>query len=325
MLNQEIAEIFEAMADILEIQEVAWKPRAYRAGARSLKDLQTDVADIYRKGGIDALQEISGIGKHLAQKIVDYIKKGRIPEYDQLKRSIPKGLDALIEVPGLGPKKAFALYKKLNIKSVADLKKAFAQHKIRNISGFGEKSEEKIAENVLERKAHLERHPYREVYPVAKKLVDALKKTKLVQKIEVGGSLRRKEVTIGDIDILAVSKNPEKVMDLFTTLSMVRKVVSKGPTKSQVVLKNGMQADIRVIEKKSFGAALQYFTGNKAHNIELRKIAIRKGWKLNEYGLFEGDKMIAGPTEEGVYKKLGLRWIPPEKRKNEGELEDYSF
>lgn len=167
--------------------------------------------------------------------------------------------------------------------------------------------------------------PYSKVYPAANKIVNQLKKLKEVEKIEMAGSLRRKEEIIGDIDILAVSKNPKKVMDIFTKLNEVSRVIVKGIKKSVVILKNGMQADIRVFERKSFGAAMQYFTGNKMHNIELRRIAIKKGLKLNEYGLFKNNKMIAGETEQSIYNKLGLKYIPPEKRKGQNELNEYSL
>jgi DNA polymerase (family 10) len=325
MINQEIAEIFEAMADILEIKKVPWKPIAYRAAARTIKFMPKDVKDIYKEGGIKALEDIPGVGERLAEKIVEYIKTKKVKEYERLKKTIPAGLSALMNIPGLGPKKAYVLYKKLKIKSISDLKKALEEHKVRKIFGFGEKSEEKIEESVEETKAHKQRFPLNKVFPVASKIIFELKKLKEVEKIEAVGSLRRKELTIGDIDILTVSKNPGKVMNAFTSLPLVKKIVSKGQKKSQVILKNGMQADLRVFDKKSFGAAMQYFTGNKEHNVALRRIAIKKGYKLNEYGLYEGNKLIAGETEKDVYNALGLKWIPPEKRKNEGEIEEYQL
>lgn len=322
-INEELAKIFNEMADILEIKEVAWKPRAYRTAARSIIGMNVDIKTIYQKGGLKLLHErVPGVGEHMAKKIEQYIKTGHIKEYEKLKKSIPEGLNAIMNVPGMGPKKAYMLYKKLNIKTLEDLKKAVEQHKIQKLKGFGETSEAKIQESLGTTKAHKERKPYKIVYPVAKKIVDELKKLKEVDQISLGGSLRRKEETIGDIDILATSKKPEAVMNRFITLPMVKKVILKGPKKSEIILKNGMQADLRVFDKKSFGAAMQYFTGNKLHNIELRKIAIKKGYKLNEYGLFKGNKMIAGETEESIYNALGLRYIPPEKRKNQGEIEE---
>ena len=325
--NDEIADIFNSMADILEIQNVQWKPRAYRSAARQIRDTHTDLKILYKKGGIKALEEIPGVGEHMARKIEQYIKKGKIQEYEKLKRSIPQGLNAIMNVPGMGPKKAYVLYKKLNIKSLKDLKKAVEGHKVREIFGFGETSENKILDALGMTKAHKDRHPYKIVYPIANKIVEELKKLKETERVEAVGSLRRKEFTIGDIDILAISKNPGKVMEAFVKLPVVKKIIAKGPKKSVVILKNNMQADLRVFDKKSFGAAMQYFTGNKMHNIELRKIAIKKGYMLNEYGLFDRKtkKFIAGETEEEIYGKLGLKYIPPEKRKNEGEFERYSL
>lgn len=324
-INDEIADIFNSMADILEIQNVQWKPRAYRSAARQIKDARTDLRILYKKGGLKTLEEIPGVGEHMALKIEQYIKTGKIQLYEKLKKSIPAGLNAIMNVPGMGPKKAYVLYKKLNIKSLQDLKKAVEQHRVRKIFGFGETSENKILEALGMTKAHKDRLPYSSVYQIAKKIVDELKKYKEVQRVEMVGSLRRKENTIGDIDILAISKNPTKVMEAFVKLPFVKKVIAKGSKKSVVILKNGMQADLRVFDKKSFGAAMQYFTGNKMHNIELRRIAIKKGYMLNEYGLFDRKtkKLIAGETEEEIYNKLGLKYIPPEKRRNEGEIEAF--
>ncbi len=320
--NKVIAAMFFEMADILEIQEVKWKPIAYRNAARTIENLNEDLKAIYKRGGIKALEDIPGVGEGLAKKIIQYIEIGHVKEYEYLTKSIPPGLKAIIDVPSMGPKKAYVLYKKLNIRSLADLKKAIKAHKVQKLFGFGAVSEEKIQESLGMQKAHKERRPLKDVLPVANKIISELKKLKEVEMIEAVGSLRRKEATIGDIDILAVSKNPALVMNKFTTLPQVDKIVAKGSKKSVVILRNGMQSDLRVFDKKSFGAAMQYFTGNKLHNIELRKIAIKKGYKLNEYGLFDKKgKMIAGTNEEGIYNKLGLKYIPPEKRRNQGEIE----
>ncbi len=321
--NSEVADIFDSMADILELQNVQWKPRAYKTAARQIRDVHTDLKILYRKGGVKSLREISGVGEHMARKIEEYIKTGKIQSYEKLKKSIPEGLNAIMNVPGMGPKKAHVLYTKLRIKTLSDLKKAVETHKVRIIPGFGETSESKIRESISMTKTHREKQPYSKVYPSAKRIAGELRKLKEVEKLEIGGSLRRKEHEIGDIDLLAVSKNPRKVMDAFAKLPIVKKILAKGEKKSVVILKTGVQADLRVFDKKSFGAAMQYFTGNKSHNIELRRIAIKKGYMLNEYGLFDRKtkKIIAGETEEEIYNKLGLRIIPPEKRKNRGEIE----
>ena len=323
--NHEIAEIFNAMADILEIEDVEWKPRAYRAAAKSLDTLGRDVAQIYREGGLKGLEGIPGIGEALGKKIIEYVEKGKIPEYEKLKRTLPSGMRELLKVPGLGPYRAENLYHH-GISTLPKLKTAIQEHRLAGISGFGEKSEQKIADSLGLVKPHGERRLREEVLPWAAKVLAALGKMEEVKQLELVGSLRRKEETIGDIDILVISEQPETVMNAFVKLPFVSKILLHGPKKSEVILDNGLQVDIRVFEKKSFGAAMIYFTGNKQHNIELRKIANQKGWKLNEYGLFDkSGKVLAGGTEEEVYGKLGYRFIPPEKRKNQGELDKPEF
>lgn len=314
-INEDIIKIFSEMADILEIQNVQWKPRAYRTAAMAIRDLREDLAAIYKREGFEGLENVPGVGEGIANKIIEYIKTGKIKEHERLKKAIPIGLRTIMDVPGMGPKKAHTLYKKLDIRTMNDLKKAINQHKVSRISGFGELSEQKIKESLGMRKAHKEKYQIAKVIPVANSIISSLKKMKEVEKIIAAGSIRRKEKEIGDIDLLGVSKNPKKVMDTFTGLPIVKKIIAKGVKKSVVILKNNMQADLRVFDKKSFGAALQYFTGSKLHNIELRRIAIKKGYKLNEYGLFRKNKMIAGEKEEDIYRKLGVKYLPPEKRK----------
>jgi DNA polymerase (family 10) len=323
-MNREIADIFDAMADILEIHDVPWKPRAYRAAASSLKVLRRDVADIYEKEGLKGLEGIPAIGEHLGEKIVEYLKKGKISEYEKLKKTLPAGVGALLKVPGLGPYRAENLYHH-HIGSVADLKKAVEDHRLADIPGFGAKSEERIRESLGMTSTHGDRRSYGQVFPVAEGIVRALRQLPGVKRVETVGSLRRHERTIGDIDILVVSDEPKTVTEAFTALSRVERVVLHGPRKSEVILKDGLQVDLRVFGPKSFGAAMVYFTGDKQHNIELRKIAIRKGWKLNEYGLYDKKgRVLAGKTEEEVYEKLGFRWIPPIERHDQGEWERYA-
>ncbi|MBN2420850.1 hypothetical protein JXB27_01070 [Candidatus Woesearchaeota archaeon] len=325
MSNQELAQILTEMADILDMENVDWKPRAYRTAAKSILTLKQDVSEIYKKGGLKALEDIPGVGEGIGKKIVQYIEKGKIDAYKELKKTIPKGLYNVMDIPGIGPKKAYFLYKKLNITSVQSLKKAVAQHKLKDLEGFGEASEDRIRRNLWTIKAHKKRFSFKEASEIANKIIAELKKLKEAEKIESAGSLRRKEETIGDIDILVISDNSAPIMDKFTSMPVVMKVAAKGKTKSEIILRNGMQADIRVVPKESFGSALQYFTGSKMHNIELRKIAKSKGYKLSEYGLFKGKQMIAGSNEEEIYNKLGLKWIPPEERRNEGEFEKYKI
>jgi len=321
MKNQEIAQIFYEIADFLEMEGVAFKPYAYQKAAITLENLKEDVANIYKKGGIEALEKIPGVGKSIAEKIEEYLKTGRIKYYQDLKKKTPVNMEELIRVEGLGPRKVKILYQKLGIKNLKDLERAAKAGKIAPLFGFGEKTERNILEGIEFLKRSKGRFLLGEIMPTVKEVYDKLKNLKGVEEISTAGSVRRMKETIGDVDFLVISKSPQKVMDFFVSLPGVIKIWGKGKTKSSVRMKEGFDMDIRVVPKKSYGSALQYFTGSKEHNIALRKIAIDKGLKLNEYGLFRGPKMIAGKTEEEVYKTLGLCWIPPEMRENQGEIE----
>jgi DNA polymerase (family 10) len=321
MKNQEIAKIFYEIADYLEMEGVAFKPYAYQKAALTLETLEEDVEEIYKRGGLDALKEIPGVGESIALKIEEYLKTGKIKYYEEFKKKIPVNLEEIIAVEGMGPKKAKVLYEKLKIKNLKDLEKAAKAGKIAPLFGFGEKTEKNILEGIEFLKRSKGRFLLGEILPKVKEVYEKLESLKEVEKIDVAGSVRRMKETIGDVDFLVISKKPEKVMDFFTSLPGIVKIWGKGKTKSSVRLKQGFDMDIRVVSKKSYGSALQYFTGSKEHNIALRKIAIDKGLKLSEYGLFRGSKMIAGETEEGIYEKLGMDWISPEMRENQGEIE----
>ncbi len=320
MKNSEIAGIFFEMADLLEMQGVEWKPRAYRNAARAI-DAAEDVEIILKKGGRKALLEIPGIGEALADKIIEYVETGKIKEYERLTGKLPEGVHAMMHIMGVGPKKAWRLYKELGIKGVDQLERACKKGKLRTHKGFGAKTEEDILKGIATLRTGQERILLWKACQISQEIISRLEKLREVRAIEPAGSLRRMQETIGDIDILVISSNPEIVMDTFTGMPDVVRVLARGGTKSSVQLKEGINADVRVLEPKSFGAALQYFTGNKEHNIAVRQIAIKKGLKLSEYGLFKGSKQIAGKTEEEVYKKLGLEWMPPELRQNTGEIE----
>ncbi len=320
MKNTQIAEIFYEIADLMDMQGVQWKPRAYRNGARAIADAD-DVERTYAAGGRKALLEIPGIGQALADKIIEYIETGKIKEYEKLTKKLPPGVHGMMHIMGLGPKKAWRLYKELRIKSVAELEKAAKAGKLQKLSGFGPKSEQEILKGIETLKRGQSRMLLGTALPLASEIVGRLKKLKEVKMIDAAGSLRRMQESIGDIDVLVISTNPEKIMDAFTTMPNVERVLAKGPTRSAVVLREGTTADCRVVKPESFGAALQYFTGNKEHNVAVRQLAIKKGFKLNEYGVYKGSKYIAGKTEEDVYKVLGLRWIPPELRQNTGEID----
>lgn len=323
--NQELAKIFEEMADYFEMEEIAFKPQAYRKVAEALEALPEEVGRIYDGGGDQALEKISGVGKSIAEKIKEYLKKGKIKEYGQLKKKFPFDMAELVKIEGLGPKRVGLLYKKLKIKNIDDLRTAAENHKIAGISGFGKKSEENILQGIAFFKKSQGRFLLGEILPYLKRILTRLDKLAAVEKISPAGSVRRKKETVGDIDILLAVKESssevKKIMDSFVNSPEVDRVWMKGLTRSSVRTKKGIDIDLRVLKEKSYGSGQQYFTGSKEHNIALRKIAVKKGLKLSEYGLFRKGKMIAGWDEAGIYRALGLAWIEPELRENQGEIE----
>ena len=321
MVNKEIAKILYEIADYLEMDAVPFKPYAYERAAISLETLEEDVEQIYKKGGLKALENIPGVGKSIAEKIEEYLKTGKIIYYERFKRRLPLKIEELVAVEGLGPKKVKFLYEKLGIRNLKDLEKAAKSHKIAPLFGFGEKTEKNILEGITFLKRSKGRFLLGEILPIVKDVTEKLKSLKEVEKLVPVGSVRRRKETIGDVDLLVISKNPQKVMDFFVSLPGVIKIWGKGFTKASVRMQGGFDMDLRVVPKRSYGAALQYFTGSKEHNIVTRKIAIEKGLKLSEYGLFKGSRMIAGENEEGIYKALGMVLIPPELRENTGEIE----
>lgn len=335
MRNRELAKIFNDMARFLRIEGVAFKPYAYERAAISLETLSEDVGDMYRRGGVKALLEIPGIGKAMADHIEGYLKTGKIKHYESFKKKLPIDFDGLVRVEGMGAKKAKVLYQKLGVKNLKDLEKVAKAHKIAPLFGFGEKTEKNILQGLEFLKRDKGRFLLGQILPTARKVVEKLKTLKEVEEISLAGSVRRRKETIGDVDILVVSKKPGKVMDFFVKLDGVEKVWGKGGTKASIRMREGFDVDLRVVPNESYGSALQYFTGNKDHNVATRRIAIDKGLKLSEYGVFRGKKsrsqsdrgssiksgQIAGRTEEDVYKAIGLPWIAPELRENEGEIE----
>ena len=317
MKNLEVAELLYNLADLMEIKGIEFKPSAYRKAARAIETLSRDIEEIAKEG---KLQEIPGIGEGISKKIIEFLDTGKCKELEELKKKIPIDFEKLMKVQGVGPKTIKVLYKKLNIKNLEDLKKAAKAGKIKKLEGFGEKSEKEILEGI-EFSSKNTRFLLGHIYPIAVDIENQLRKSKEIIKVSLAGSIRRMKETIGDIDILVVSKSPEKTMQLFTTLKDIKNTLSKGTTRSSVVLTSGIQVDLRVVKEDEFGSALQYFIGNKEHNVVTRKIAISKGLKLNEYGLFKGNKKIAGKDEKEIYKKLGLDYIEPELRENQGEIE----
>jgi DNA polymerase (family 10) len=321
MKNQEIANIFYEIADFLEMEGVQFKPYAYQKAAITLETLEEDVEEIYKRDGLEGLKKIPGVGESIALKIEEYLKTGKIKYYQQLKKKTPVEMKELTAVEGLGPKRVKVLYQKLGIRNLKDLEMAAKAHKIAPLFGFDVKTEKNILEGIEFLKRSKGRFLLGDILPIVKEVYQKLKNLKEVKVVNPAGSVRRMKETIGDVDFLVISDKPEKVMDFFTSLPGVIKIWGKGSTKSSVRMKEGFDMDIRVVPAKSYGSALQYFTGSKEHNIAIRKIAMDKGLKLSEYGLFRGSRQIAGKNEEEVYKALGMEWIPPELRENQGEVE----
>jgi DNA polymerase (family 10) len=323
MDNLELARIFSRIADILEIKnENLFKIRAYRRITQVLESLPSDINQLYKE---DKIEDIPGVGEGIAEKIKELIETGKLKYYEELKKKVPEGLLEMMNIPEVGPKTVSLLYKKLGVDSMEKLKKVASEGKIRDLPGMGEKTEENILKGIELVRKREERIPLQEALFLAEKITKPLEKLKEVKRISLAGSLRRMRETIGDIDILLVSNNPKKVMEKFTSLKIVKEVLSKGDTKSSILMHGGRQVDLRVVPKESFGSALHYFTGSKSHNIKIRELGIKKGLKINEYGVFTRTKrkeeMIAGKEEKDVFKSVGLPFIPVELREDRGEIE----
>ena len=318
MKNQQIAGMFNEIADLLELKgENVFRIRAYRRAAQNMDNLSRDVSTLSEEEVI----AIPGIGKDLAGKIREYLETGKMAKHEELKKEIPGGVLELLSIPGLGPKKAKMLYDKLKITSVDDLEAAIQKGKLTGLPGIQKKTEENILKGISFLKRGTERRPLGRVLPLADDIVRRMKGSAPVDRIAVAGSIRRGRDTVRDIDILTTSKKPEAVMDAFVKLPHAGRVLSHGETKSSIITDDGIQVDLRVVEEDSFGAALQYFTGSKQHSIKLREMAVRSGLKINEYGVFKGEKKIGGKKEEDVYTALKLPFIPPELREDTGEIE----
>ena len=318
MKNQLVAKILYEIADLLEIKEVEFKPRAYKRAAMAVEALGDDIEDYAKYKNLD---DIPGVGESIAKKIKEIIDTGKCLEHEKLKKEIPIDFEALLSVEGLGPKTVKLLYKKLLIRNLSDLEKAASAGKIAELEGFGEKSQQDILDGITLAKSKGERMLLDEATAFADDITGKLKELSHITQIEAVGSLRRMKETVGDIDIIAVTRNAKAVAEAARQLDNVQKVYSAGPTKIMLKLRDGPDVDIRIFGEKSYGAALLYFTGSKQHNISLREIAIRKKWKLNEYGIFSGKKQIAGKSEQEVYRKLGLDYMAPELREDRGEIE----
>ncbi len=319
MQNPDIARVFDEVADLLEIKdENPFRVRAYRNAARTIRDFPEPIADWVRVSR--DLSEIPGIGEDLAEKITAIVSTGELPLRKQLLAKLPAGLLDLLRISGLGPKRVKLLFSKLKVRSTADLAKALAAGKVTKLKGFGPKMEEKIRVGLGQPQVTERRMLLNEAEIQAEAIVTYLKAGGGIHEIEVAGSYRRRRESIGDLDVVVTSSDSAKVMERFVKYAEVAEVVSQGATRSTVKLRGGLQVDLRAVEPAAYGAALQYFTGSKAHNVELRTIAQEQGYKLNEYGLFKGTRRVAGKTEQEIYAKLGLDLMPPELREARGEI-----
>lgn len=321
MTNQEIAKIFEEIGEYLAMDNDFFRSRAHVRAAQTIAEFSEPIGEVFSRGGISALQAIPGVGVSIAEKIVELLETGRCAYYEELKKKTPIDLAALSAVEGLGPKKIQLLYQKLKITNLAQLEESAASKKIRVLVGFGEKTEENILRSIAFLKKGQGRFLLGAVLNDVRRIVEILREQPFVSRAEVAGSIRRRKETVGDADILVISKQPQQVMDFFIAMPEVAHVLAHGDTKSAVRLHNGFQVDLRVVLDSSYGAALSYFTGSKEHNIALRQRAIAQGTKLNEYGLFRGEEQIAGKTEEEIYSAFGIDYIPPELREMTGEIE----
>ena len=319
MENLKAAQIFKDIANILQIKgDNPFKIRAYQRAAQNIESL-TEGLEAFIKD--DRLTDIPGIGKDISNKIKEFQETGKIKMFEDLKKSMPEGLLDLLNIPSVGPKTAKLLYEKIKIKSIPDLERAIKKGKLEGIFGIKEKTVENILKGIELLKKGRERMPLSTAMRVADEFAVSLKKLPEVKNISTAGSLRRQKETVRDIDILVISRQPEKIMNAFTSLPAVKEVLAKGETKSSVRTEDDIQVDCRVVEEKSFGAALIYFTGSKNFNIKIRQLAIKNGLKVNEYGVFKGERFVCGKTEEEVFKIIGMPYIEPELREDNGEIE----
>ena len=320
--NKILAQIFERIGDALDFQgENTFKIAAYRKAARVLEDLPEDVEEIYKKKGIEGLHGIPGIGERIAKKIAEFLETGKMRKYDEVMSQVPQELIALLDVQGLGPRTLRLAYEKLDVRNLDDLKRVLDDGNLAALPGMGEKKVENIKKGLELYEKMRERIPLGLAYPLVQEIIMRMKELKEVEDISACGSFRRMKETVGDLDILVKGKDGSKIIHYFTELPGVTRVLASGETKGSVIFNDRFQVDMRVVSASSYGAALQYFTGSKAHNIHLRTIAKGLGLKISEYGVFKADEKIGGVEEEDVYKTLGLPWIPPELREDWGEIE----
>jgi DNA polymerase (family 10) len=321
MDKKQVVEILEEIGTLLELKgENPFKTRAYSNAARAVQGITEDLAELVAN---DRLHEVRGVGEGIAKKITELVTTGRLPYYEELRASFPPGLLSLLRIPGFGPKKAKKLFEELGITSIDELEKACQEDRLIGIEGFGKKSQEKILEGIRQVRQFSQRHLFHHAYEVAMPLFEAVRKHPKVIRAELAGSLRRCRETIKDIDIVASCKDADraKIMDFFTTLPGILNVVAKGETKSSVLLEKGVPADLRLLPDDRYPYLLHHSTGSAEHNIAMRSHALKRGIKMSDYGLFQGDKLIKCKDEEAIFAALGMSYIPPELREDMGELE----
>jgi len=320
MTNLEVANMLNQIASVLEIKgESIFKIRAYQEAATRIANLSEPIEEVWKRG---ELRNIPGIGESIAAKIEEYLLTGKCSYLEEIAKDVPAGLFQMLEVPGIGPKLAWRLYQEVGLTSVEELEQALHEHRLLGLRGFGAKMEKKLLDGIRMYRQMSGRIPLYMALPIVTRIIQYMKRNASFVDIAPAGSLRRGRPDIGDCDILVASDDPIPVIEAFVSMPDVQQVTAKGDTKASVFT-GGIQVDLRVVPVESWGAALQYFTGSKAHNIKLRELAIKKGYKLNEYGLFEmaTDKKVAGRSEEEIYAALGLPWIPPMMREDRGEIE----
>jgi DNA polymerase (family 10) len=322
MKNSEIAKVFQDMADLLELKgENVFKIRAYQRAARAIEHLPKEIEIMLQEG--EDLQTIPGVGEAIAKKSIELVNTGKLGAYEELKAQFPEGITRLLEIPGIGPKTANKLSTELGIQSVDELEEAIKDGRVAKLFRLGDKTAENILQQIQALRRKDQRIPIGEALPVVDEVLDALRTLPGVKNLTAAGSLRRFKETVGDIDLMGTADNPDEVINAFVNLPQIREVVAKGPTKATVILPGGLQADLRMVEHDSFGSLLQYFTGSKQHNITLRTREQKKGLKLSEYGITDArtNKLEKFATEEAFYRRLGMQYIPPEIREDQGEID----
>jgi len=319
MKNRELSEIFEKIGDILEFNgDSSFRVNAYRKAARVLQDLTEDIEVIHREG---RLRSIPGVGEGIAKKIAEYLETGKMTKYEEVRKGVPDDLIRLLGIPGMGPKTAALVYRKLGIENIEGLERAVQEGRLRDLPGLGAKKEENILRGIKLLREAGKRISLGVALPLVERIVDDLRERAQIDQIYPAGSLRRMKETVGDIDILTTGVDGGRIIEAFTSGPGVRDVLAKGETKGSIIAEGGIQVDLRVVPQNSYGSALQYFTGSKAHNIHLREIAKSRGMKISEYGIFRGEERLGGEREEDIYSILGLSYIPPELREDRGEIE----